>query len=161
MLDLFRTLPALVSDPEGSAAIREALVFAAWRKIAGEALAAHTVPLKLQDSTLIVAVASLTWQRHLKDLAGQMLFKVNAALGSPMVSYIQLDIDDAVVREERARRGLIDETEARRMAEQEITPDLVLAAAKIEDEELRQQFLAAAGNCLVRKRRKLEVNRQS
>ena len=152
MLDLFRTLPALLSDIEGGSELREALVFAAWRRIAGEALAGHTAPVRLENATLIVAVSSLTWQRHLKDLGGQMLFKINAALGAPMVSYIQLDIDEAAVLNERGARPTVDD-DLRRQAEEEITPELSLAAATIEDEELRKQFLAAAGNCLIRKKR--------
>lgn len=159
MLELFRTLPTLVSDPEGAAAIKEALVFAAWRRIAGEALGEHTAPVKLEGATLTVAVLSLTWQRHLKDLGGQMLFKINAALGAPMVSFIQLDIDEAaVVRDRGTLRRRVD-ADMDRLAEREITAELKLAAAKIEDEELRNQFLAAAGNCLVRKAR--IVNRES
>ena len=152
MLDLFRTLPGLIGDIEGAEAIREALVFAAWRRTAGEALNSHTAPVKLAGSTLTVAVTSLTWQRHLMDLGGQMLFKLNSTLGSPMVSYIQLDIDEAAVLRHRGH-GVVDEAKARELAKQEITPELALAAAKIEDEELRRQFLAAAGNCLVRKSR--------
>ena len=150
MLDLFRTLPGLMSAIEGSDEIRAALVFAAWRRIAGDALAGHTAAVRLEGSTLVVAVASLTWQRHLKDLGGQMLFKINAALGAPMVSFIQLDIDEAAVIRERGqgtRRADLD-----RLAEREITPELELAASKIEDEELRKLFLAAAGCCLARKK---------
>ena len=151
MLDLFRTLPGLMSDLEGSEVVREALVFAAWRRIAGEALAGHTAPVKLQGTTLTVAVSSLMWQRQLKDLGGQMLFKLNTALGSPTVSFIQLDIDESAVLRERGAASKPDDFYSQ--AEQEITPELELAASKIEDEELRKQFLAAAGNCLVRKAR--------
>ena len=154
MLDLFRTLPGLMSEIEGAEEIREALVFAAWRRIAGEALAGHTAPVKLENSTLVVAVASLTWQRHLKDLGGQMLFKINAALGAPMVSYIQLDIDEAAVMKERG--GRTQRVDSNRLAEEEITPELSSAASNIEDEQLRELFLAAAGNCLARRRSRID-----
>jgi len=151
MLDLFRTLPILLSELEGADAVREALVFAAWRRIAGEGLRGNTAPLKLDGSTLTVAVSSLTWQRHLKDLGGQMLFKINAALGAPLVSYIQLDIDESAVILERKQHGNDGRELDLRTADAEITPELRQAASKIEDEELRRQFLAAAGNCLARK----------
>jgi len=94
MLDIFRTLPGLLKDLEGAELIREAVVFAAWRRIAGEALAEHAVPLKLENETLSVAVSNITWQRHLKDLCGQMIFKLNAALGTQAVTFIRLQIDD-------------------------------------------------------------------
>jgi hypothetical protein len=154
MLDLFRTLPGLMSDLEGSEALREALVFAAWRRIAGEALAGHTAPVRLEGSKLTVAVANLMWQRQLKDLGGQMLFKLNSALGTPIVSFIQLDIDEAAVVRERGSSVTDDESELERLAQREITPELVEAASKIDDVELRKRFLAAAGNCLVRRTRR-------
>lgn len=152
MLDLFRTLPGIVKDLEDAEPVREAMVFAVWRRIAGPSLAEHAVPLKLERSTLSVAVSNVTWQRHLKDLAGQMLFKINAAVGTPMVSFIQFEINEPAVLEARSQ-SVTDETQLRQEAEKALTPELINAAAKIEDEELRRQFLLAAGNCLVRKER--------
>jgi hypothetical protein len=154
MLDLFRTLPILANEIEDAEPIREAIVFAAWRRVAGEGLWAHAAPLRLQNATLSIAVSNLTWQRHLKDLASQMLFKLNALLGAATVSYIEFEINEAAVIESRGERDTVDEADARRLAEQQLTPELRAAALKIEDEELRTQFLAAAGNCLVRKARK-------
>ena len=155
MLDLFRTLPGLLADVEGAEAVREAVVFAAWRRIAGEQLAEHAVAVGLANSRLIVAVSNLTWQRQLKDLCGQMVFKLNAALGSPLVTYIELTIDEPAVLRERDKRmsASPDETLLRREAEKELSADLVEAANRISDGQLRRQFLLAAGNCLVRRKR--------
>ena len=150
MLDLFRTLPGVLGDAEKMAEIRQAIVFAAWRRVAGETLGEHAVPAELNDSTLVVAVANSTWQRHLQDLCGQMVFKLNAALRAPLVTFIELRIDENAVNAERVTR---DESELRRMAELEISPELKSAANNIADEELRKQFLLAAGNCLVRRGR--------
>ena len=148
MLDLFRTLPRVLHDAENVDEVRQAIVFAAWRRIAGE-LAEHAVPVSLEDTTLIVAVSNLTWQRQLKDLCGQMVFKLNAALGAPMVTFVELRVDEKLVRPSKTTS---DETELRQQAEMEISPELKAAAEKIQDEELRKQFLVAAGNCLVRRR---------
>ena len=148
MLDLFRTLPRVLRDAESVHEVRQAIVFAAWRRIAGE-LAEHAVPVSLEDTTLIVAVSNLTWQRQLKDLCGQMVFKLNAALGTPLVTFVELRVDETLVRSNMATR---DESELRQQAEMEISPELRAAADKIADEELRRQFLLAAGNCLVRRR---------
>lgn len=156
MLDIFRTLPGLLKDLEGAELIREAVVFAAWRRIAGEALAEHAVPLKLENGTLSVAVSNITWQRHLKDLCGQMVFKLNAALGTPAVTFIHLQIDEQTVREHRSKMRK-PEPDLRYNAEKEVSPELVRAADAIADDELRRQFLLAAGNCLVRKKRMAEV----
>jgi hypothetical protein len=153
MLDLFRTLPGIVDDIEGADGLREAIVFAAWRRIAGDALAEHAAPVGLADSSLSVAVSNVTWQRHLKDLAGQMLFKLNALLGVPTVNYIEFVIDEAAVLAERRGRRPADEGDLRREAENAITPELAAAAEGIADADLRKQFLLAAGNCLVRRAR--------
>ncbi|HEX6124817.1 MAG TPA: DUF721 domain-containing protein [Pyrinomonadaceae bacterium] len=151
MLDLFRTLPGLLKEIEGSEELRTAMIFAAWRRIAGGGLAEHAVPVRLEGSTLVVAVANLMWQRQLKDLAGQMLFKLNGAVSAPVVSFIEFEIDEARVRE--ASQTGVDADEFRREAEGAISPDLVEAAASIDDEELRKQFLMAAGSCIVRRGR--------
>lgn len=156
MLDLFRTLPALVNEIEDAAPLREAIVFAAWRRTAGEPLLAHATPVRLLNSTLTIAVSNVTWQRHLKDLASQMLFKLNALLGSATVTYIEFEIDDAAVLASRRSPEVRDDEETRRLAERELTPELRAAAMKIEDDGLRAQFLAAAGNCLLRKNRTAE-----
>ena len=160
MLDLFRTLPGLLSDVEGSELVREAIVFAAWRRIAGDALAEHAVPVRLDKSRLSIAVSNLMWQRQLKDLCAQMVFKLNAALGSPLVTFIELTIDESAVLRERAKWSNPNpDDQMRREGEKEISPEIAAAADGIPDEELRKQFLLAAGNCLVRKKRLL-VNRE-
>ena len=64
MLDIFRTLPGILGDIEGVEVVREAVVFAAWRRIAGESLTAHAVPVALENGTLKVAVSNLNWQRN-------------------------------------------------------------------------------------------------
>ena len=152
MLDIFRTLPGILDNIEGAEMVREAVVFAAWRRIAGAGLAEHAVPVRLEDDRLFVAVSNLMWQRQLKDLCGQMLFKLNAALGTPTVSFIELEIDDRAVAAQRSRELRMSEEEYRMKAPDEISPELARAADSIEDDELRRQFLLAAANCLVRKR---------
>ena len=156
MLDIFRTLPGILGDIEGVEVVREAVVFAAWRRIAGESLTAHAVPVALENGTLKVAVSNLNWQRNLKDHCGQMLFKLNAALGSPTVTYIELQIDEHAVL--RGRTGSAPQDDAFRAAAQnEISDDLKRAAASIEDEELRRQFLLAAGCCFLIRKRSFEA----
>jgi hypothetical protein len=153
MLDIFRTLPGILGDMEGVEVVREAVVFAAWRRIAGESLTSHAVPIGLENGTLRIAVSNLNWQRNLKEHCGQMLFKLNAVLGSPTVTYIELQIDEQAVL--RSRTGSMPQDDAfRKAAENEISDDLTEAAASIEDEELRRQFLLAAGSCLVRRKRR-------
>ena len=113
MLDIFRTLPGIFEDVEGAEMIREAVVFAAWRRIAGEGLVEHAVPLRLEKGRLFIAVSNQMWQRQLKDLCGQMVFKLNAALGTPTVNYIELQIDEQAVRASRPESSMLSERRGR------------------------------------------------
>lgn len=155
MLDIFRTLPAIMDNLDADDAAREALVFIAWSKIAGEMLAEHTVPLGFENSRLAVAVSGCTWQKHLGDLSPQMIYKLNSEFGSPVVRFIEFSIDEQAVKGDRAKRRKA-KAEAEKLREQAATavpPELALSAEAIADENLRQAFLLAAGSCLVRKER--------
>lgn len=155
MLDILRTLPAIMNDLEAADEAREALVFIAWRKIAGEMLAEHTVPLGFGDHRFVVAVSGRTWQAHLEDLSPQMIFKLNSILGSSVVKFIEFRIDESVVQADRAERkkNKVDAAELQQKAEREISPELAAAAGNIADENLKQAFLLAAASCIMRKRR--------
>jgi hypothetical protein len=154
MLDLFRTLPGLLDDVEGSEAVREAIVFATWRRITDESLAAHVAPIHLEKKRFVVAIPSRMWQKQLENLSGEMIYKLNAALGTSFVTFIEFVIDEKAVKDARSRTNAdVDETKLRKLAEKEISPELRSSAEKIQDETLREQFLMAAGNCLVRQKR--------
>ncbi len=103
MQDLFRALPKLLKEFEDTEEVREAVVFAAWRRIAGESLSEHTVPFRLFNKHLIIAVADKMWKRHLESLSGQMIFKINSILGQPIVTFIEFRIEAATLETERAK----------------------------------------------------------
>ena len=65
MEDLFRTLPKILKEFEDSAQVREAVVFATWKKAAGKSLCDHAVPTSLDEKRLSVAVKDETWKSHL------------------------------------------------------------------------------------------------
>ncbi len=155
MEDLFRTLPKLLKEMNESEQVREAVVFAAWRKIAGESLQAHAVAFRLYGKHLMVAVTSETWKKHLEFLSGQMIFKINSVLGQAVVTFIEFRVDEATVLQERRKSATstLSDEELREIALDEITPKLRGAADAIEDDNLRYQFLLAAGSALARKKR--------
>lgn len=150
---LFRALPALLEALPDNEIVREAVVFAAWRKIAGEQLGAHTYPVGFGENRLTVAVPDRSWKKNLASLSSQMIFKINALLGSAVVTYIEFVIDaDKLegIREQTPRAAQnIYESENDSFAE--IPPELLRSANVISDEKLRREFLRAAGNCLARK----------
>ena len=155
MEDLFRALPKLLKEFENTDEVREAVVFAAWRKIAGESLSEHTVAFRLFNKHLIIAVADKMWKRHLESLSGQMIFKLNSVLGQAVVTFIEFRIDEETVEAERAkhRKTLISDEQQREIALEEITPKMRRSADAIKDDNLRYQFLLAAGSCLARKKK--------
>lgn len=155
MNELFRALPALLKQLEDNDEVREAVTFAAWRKIAGEGLREKAVPFRLFQKHLVVAVESEMWRRHLESLSGQMIFKLNSALSQAVVTFIEFRVDEATVQAERDknRKNLIDESEMREIALEKLTPKLRIAADAIKDDNLRYQFLLAAGSALAQKER--------
>src|SRR5687768_1670402 len=131
VLDIFRTLPGILGDIDAAEDVQRALVFAAWRRIAGDGLVEHAVPVGLEDGILSIAVAGVSWQRHMRDLRGQMVFKVNAVLGMHAVSAIELIIDEVAVLQARKApiaSGIDFEVEAAK----QISPELSRAADNIE-----------------------------
>lgn len=154
MDELFRALPALLKEFDDNETVREAVAFAAWRKIAGDALRDHAVPHRLYKKHLVIAVSSETWRKHLEHLAGQMIFKINSKLGSAVVTFIEFRVDEAAVERERAKFGKLSGEEiAPETALGEVTPKMRHAADAIKDSNLRYQFLLAAGSCLARKKK--------
>jgi len=156
MEDLFRALPKLLKEMSDNEEVREAVVFAAWRRIAGESLQSHAVAFRLFNKQLMVAVTSETWKKHLEHLSGQMIFKINSVLGQAVVTFIEFRIDEETVLQERAKTQMssaLSDEELKEIALEEVTPKLRGSADAIKDDNLRYQFLLAAGSALARKKR--------
>lgn len=156
MEDLFRTLPKLLKELDDSEEVREAVVFAAWRRVAGESLCEYSAPFRLYEKHLIIAVKDKMWKRHLeKELAGQMIFKLNSILGQPAVTFIEFRVDKETVLNEAGQMRAIkmSDEELEEIALEEVSPNLRHHADSIKDDNLRYQFLLAAGSCLARKKR--------
>ena len=162
MNELFRALPALLKEYEDNQDVREAVVFAAWRKIAGGTLRERAVPHRLFKKHLVIAVMSDTWKKHLEHLSGQMIFKINSVLGSAVVTFIEFRVDEQSVLDARAKHknSIASNENIPEEALNEVTPKLRHSADAIKDDYLRYQFLLAAGSCLARKKNLTEKNKQ-
>lgn len=155
MNELFRALPALLKEFDQNETVREAVTFAAWRRIAGESLRQHAVPFRLEQKRLTIAVKSETWRKHLEHLSGQMIFKINSVLGQAIVTYIEFRVDEPAVEKENfnSRGTTLSDEELEEIALEEVTPKMRRSADAIKDDNLRYQFLLAAGSCLARKKK--------
>lgn len=104
MEEIISALPALLKEFDQNEMIREAVVFAVWRSVAGENLRANAVPFRLFQKRLIIAVGSDTWKKQLEAMSGEMIFKLNSALKQAAVTFIEFRVDEEFVSKERAKR---------------------------------------------------------
>jgi hypothetical protein len=152
MESLIKTLPAILTAAGPSAEVAEAACFAAWKHAVGDALSTHAVPMKLENQTLIVAVADNIWQKQMEQIRPQLLFRLNTVLGRSLVKLIEVRIDPNALPKRRSQ----DSTTAKTL-DDAIPFELRAAASEIQDADLRRVFLGAATSCIKR----LETNPQS
>ena len=152
MEDLFQSLPKLLRAAGESEEVLEAASFAAWRRVAGEALRGCAVPFRLYRKTLVVSVPDTTWRKQLEQVSPQLVFRLNSLLGQAVVTYVEFRVDPKTVRAERERLG---RTEYDRLEQEENAleraGEINEAAEAIHDEDLRRRFLLAAGSCMNRR----------
>lgn len=148
MQELFQAFPDLLDRFKGNDMVLAAFVLAAWRKSAGELLRQRTEPLAFEHKRLTLAVENAIWKRHLEDLSGDMLYRLNAALGQGVVSYIEFRVDEnaVVTAADRTRTGTTNDNTPTIPS-----PALKNAALRISDPQLRERFLEAAGIYLTRR----------
>jgi len=142
----FRTLPGVFDAIDASPEVKEAFVCAAWKRVAGAQLTERTAPFTLDGKRLVIAVTDITWQRNLESLAPQLLFRLNAALGRPLIEFIEFRIDAGAVEAGAETSG---KTEVKPDST-DIPREVFDSAAAIKDEQLRKAVLNAAANCLSR-----------
>ena len=147
MNQLIKSLPQVLRAAGDSAEVAEAAAIAAWKHAAGDGLKKHAVPLKLENRTLIVAVADPIWQKQLTSMRGQLLFRVNSILGQSLVSALHFVIDQKLVK------SRVEQPEQKEEPlDNEVPLELWSAASAIHDKELRRRFLKTALLSLKRKR---------
>ncbi|MDM7923750.1 MAG: DUF721 domain-containing protein [Pyrinomonadaceae bacterium] len=137
MNELFAALPALLKQMPDNPEVREAVIFAAWKRAAGRQLSGHTRAKLLTGETLTVAVGDRTWKRQLESLSGELVYKINASLRGSYVTYIEFVIDPTAIKERASGAALAAAPDAR-------DATVETAASAIGDESLREKFLNAA-----------------
>lgn len=146
MNSLLKMLPMIVRLLGDNEETREQAVFASWRAAAGEGVANVCAPFRLYRKQLVIAVLDQTWKKQMEKISGEYLFKVNSALGAPMVTFIEFRIDRNHVVRSRKRK----EKSFQFQHTDEIEEELRSSAACIRDVALRDKFLRAAAKCLER-----------
>jgi len=148
MIDLSRLLPKLLSVTESNPEMADEIAKLAWTRAAGEGLRNHAVPFRLYRRTLIVSVADAIWQKQLRQMSTEFIFRINNLLGRGVVGDIEFRIDPAAVELVRSR---IPAPQSSRKETHEPIPELLSAASSITDPDLRDSFIRAAENCIERR----------
>ena len=92
MDQLCTVLPSVLKQVDHTSAAVESVIFAAWRRAAGEPLSRRAEAVGYAEKRLIVAVEDKTWQRHLQDLAPQLVARINESVGDGAVEYIEFRV---------------------------------------------------------------------
>ena len=148
MIDLSLLLPKLLNATESNPEMADTIAKLAWTRAAGEGLRNHAVPFRLYRRTLIVSVADAIWQKQLRQMSPEFIYRINKLLGRSVVSDIEFRIDPVAIDR------MLSRIPAPRSSRQETPapmPELVSAAGSIMDPDLRDRFIRAAENCIERR----------
>jgi hypothetical protein len=146
---LIKSLPAVLKATEKSDEVYSVACVAAWNYCVGESLRNNAVARSYEENRLTVAVADAVWQKQLRPMSDQLIYRLNSILGKRLVRTIEFKIAPDVVAE--ALRKRYSETKERSLSD--LPPEIVSAACSIKDEHLRRAFLGAANSCLDRLKR--------
>ena len=70
--------------------VAEGAVFAQWRSVVGEQIAAHATPTVLRDGVLSVSAESTAWATQLRMVQPQLLAKIAATVGDGVVTALKI-----------------------------------------------------------------------
>src|SRR5438445_13308650 len=99
MIDVARLLPKLLDRAHENPEITEVVAKIAWARAAGDGLRRHAVPFRLYRKTLIVSVADAIWQKQLRAMSPELLFRINRLLGRDVVDFIEFRVDPATLNQ--------------------------------------------------------------
>jgi len=68
-------------------------LFEDWEAMVGERMAAHVRPVRLRDTTLVVAVDEPGWASQVRWMAPQLLERLSAGLGAGVVTDVEVKVE--------------------------------------------------------------------
>ena len=120
----------------------EQVAAALWKEIVGDHLARRTRPVEISRSRLVVLVPSSAWKRQLRALRGEIVRRLNQALGTDLTRVV-FRIDSSVEEAPRIPPSA---------APGKTSTPVALSLQGIADEELKSRIQAAASACLDRRK---------
>lgn len=73
-----------------SGKVAEGTIFGRWSAVVGDDIAGHADPVSLTDGVLSIQAESTAWATQLRMLQGQLLAKINAAVGQGVVNSLKI-----------------------------------------------------------------------
>lgn len=145
MEELIKTLPGILRSIGDDPDVATAAAIAAWKRAEGDGLRQHAVPIALKEGVLVVAVADAVWQKQMRPMLKELIYKTNTILGQSLVKQVDLIVDARIVNP--PRRSSTDRALA------EVPEEISSAASVITDVKLREKFIRAATGTLARRER--------
>jgi hypothetical protein len=151
--NIITLLPRLVEAAAGNSEIVESAAKIAWSRAVGDGIRSNAAPLRLDDHKLVIAVADAIWQTQLKAMSAELLARINRLLGRDIIKSLDFRIDPRSLQKlsRQTARATFAATERATVS---VPVEVLAAAGEIQDEALRQRFLAAAGSVIARRESK-------
>ncbi|WP_328407746.1 DUF721 family protein [Nocardia sp. NBC_00403] len=87
---LGRLTGSIAKNRGWSTKVAEGMVLGRWSGVVGDDIASHATPVTLKDGVLSIAAESTAWATQLRMLQGQILAKINAAVGQGVVTSLRI-----------------------------------------------------------------------
>ena len=143
MNELSSLLPGFLRQLHFSEELTGELVIALWKNVVGETLAQNARPLRMRESTLVLAVSSEAWKKELFSLRFEILKRLEKLLGSSKVASLELRVDPWM--------STVSAPAAERQPSQPPEKPSGLPLDAISDPELSRSLAAAASSYFGRK----------
>lgn len=80
--------------------LEEAQVHQVWERVAGESLARHVSPVRLHGGVLVLRASSAAWATQVRYLTGELVPRLNAALGEDLVERVTVTTTPGPARDD-------------------------------------------------------------
>ena len=152
MIDAALLLPRILARAGDNRELTVTAAAVAWSRVAGEGLRQHAKAIRLDQKTLVVAVADAVWQKQLQSMSAELIFRINTLLRANVVDAIQFQINRVALR----NRTSVSRQQ-KNVKPAPLPASVISSAAEIEDPELRERFMRAAQNCIAHREAKSAI----
>src|SRR5262245_30108142 len=93
MNELLNYIPLVLRQAGDSEEARQQVIIAAWTVLAGKEIRQISTALRVERKTLIIAVKNGLWQKQLRAMSGEILFRLNSLLGAPAITTLEFVVN--------------------------------------------------------------------